>query len=304
MASVLDGISKGKVMRPHLVLIYGPDGVGKTTFAAGAPAPLFLGSEEGTNNMDVARLPGLNTLDKIRQALAALANEKHSYKTIVLDSLDWLESLIFDEVVVQHDKKISGITDIGYNKGFAKALDKWKALLPFVAALRDKGMNFIAISHSKVKKFEDPSTPQGYERYQLKLYTGNDGDASALWREYVDTVLFANYVTYTSTDDKKRGFGDGARVMFTERRPGWDAKNRNGLPLQLPLSWDSYAEAMAKGEPENPFVLLGQIEGLKAQIKNKELVPKIDAAVEKAKGNAVKLAEVKNKLEAVLGTQG
>ena len=301
--SILSNVIKGRINRPHKLIIYGPDGVGKTTFAAGAPAPLFLGAEDGTNNMDVSRLSNLKTFLDFKNAFIALEKEKHPYKTVVIDSLDWLETIVWDYVVKSENKpNITSIDDFGYGKGYAHALDEWRSLLPLVDSIRDKGMNFIAIAHSKIKTFQDPSTPQGYDRYQLKLHDG----AAALWREAMDTVLFANYQTDTSNEDKKRGFGDGERFLYTERRPGFDAKNRNGLPFKMAFNdtngWDVYAEAMTKGEPEKADTILAQIVGLKSQVKNQALIPQIESAITKAGTSAVELTKIKNRLEATIGT--
>lgn len=304
-SSILAGVTRGKVQRPHLVLIYGPDGVGKTTFAAGAPSPIFLTSENGTSNLDVNRLP-IADLAGLRGALTELAAVKHDFKTVVLDSLDWFETLVYANVVENWTgkEKITSVDDAGYGKGRVRALEVWKELLPLVTRCVDRGLNFVAIGHALVKKFEDPGTPQGYERYQLKLQSGAGSDVAALWREYVDSVLFTNFKVYTTSDDKRRGFGDGTRVIFTERRPGWDAKNRAGLPFELPLDWDAYASAVAKGEPESVATLKEQVQALRDQVKNKALLPKIDERIKAAADNATELAKLKNKLEATLGAQG
>jgi hypothetical protein len=296
--SILSTVTSGRITKPHKLVIYGPDGVGKTTFAAGAPAPIFLGAEDGTNNMDVHRFPNLKTLQSFKEALNALANEKHEFKTAVIDSLDWLEVIVWDHVVKKENKpNVTSIDDFGYGKGYSHALDEWRDLLPLVDAIRDKGMNFVAIAHTKMKTFQDPATPQGYDRYQLKLHDG----AAALWRECVDTVLFANYLTHTSSEDKKRGFGEGERAIYTERRPGFDAKNRNGLPFKLEMSWEAYAEAMAKGDPEKSDTLMQQIVALKSQVKNQALIPGINKAIEKAGSSPVELTKIKSRLEATIG---
>ena len=301
--TLLSKVTTGRITKPHLLIIYGPHGVGKSTFAADAPAPIFLGAEDGANNLNVSRLPQTKSLDVVMRGLSELLHEAHPFKTLVGDSLDWMEGLVYEAVCV--DKKVKSIEDIPYGKGYAYALEKWREMMQALTRLREeKGMNIILIAHAKIKKFEDPSTPAGYERYQLKLQTGAATDASALWREYVDTVLFANYVTITSDADKKRGFGDGTRMIYTQRRPGFDAKNRLGLPFELPLSWQDFEEAAAKGEPNSAGALLEQIEGLKAQIKQKDLLPKIETAIKAATGNVTQLAQIKNRLEALLGAQG
>lgn len=295
--SILSQVTTGKVVRPHLAIIYGPDGVGKTTFAAGAPKPLFLGAEDGTNSLDVARLPGLTSIEKFKEAMQALISEQHNYKTIIIDSLDWLETLVWAKVVKDEGKSnIKSIEDFGYGKGYAYALDEWKQMLPLVAGLRDKGLNVLVIAHSKIKLFQDPGTPQGYDRYQLKLHDG----AAALWREFVDTVLFVNHLTQTSEEDKKRGFGDGTRVAYTERRPGWDAKNRSGLPFKLEFpkvgAWSVFEKACLSGDANAPAKLKEEITAMIEQVANKDVVPKIEAAVTKAGDSVVELKRIHKQL--------
>lgn len=301
--TLLGQVKKGKIQKPHLLIIYGPDGVGKSSFCADAPMPLFMASEDGTNNLDVARLPEVTSFEMIIRGLKEMITDVHPYQSLVIDSLDWMENMIYEAVATE--KKVKSIEDIPYGKGYMFALDKWREIMRLLMALREtKGMNILCIAHAKIKKFEDPSTPAGYERYQLKLQTGASTDAAALWREFVDTVLFANYVTEVSGEDKKRGFGDGTRMIYTERRPGFDAKNRLGLPYSLPLSWAEFSEAAAKGEPDSPDQMLREIEGMKAQVKDEELVKKIDKALKTAGRNATQLAEIKNRLNALLGKEG
>jgi len=104
-------------------------------------------------------------------------------------------------------------------------------------------MNIILIAHAQIKTFADPAQPTGYDRYQLKL----NEKAAAVLREAVECVLFATYETTVvkeKGDKKGRGVGDGERVMYTERRPAFDAKNHFDLPFEMPLSWKAYAEAV------------------------------------------------------------
>lgn len=293
--SILQSVTTGKVARPHLMLVYGPDGVGKSTFAAGAPEPLFLGAEEGTNHLDVARL-AVPSLAAFREALTELGKGGHQYQTVVIDTLDWLETLVYAEVIATYEKKVTSIEDIPYGKGRVRALEVWRELLPSVAALRDRGLNVIAIAHSMIKRFDDPALPQGYDRHQLKLQSGAATDVSALWREFVDTVVFATYEVSVSPDDKRRGYGDGTRVLYTERRPGFDAKNRFGLPFELPMSWEAYAKAAAQDKPAGA----DDLSGLVAQITDAALRAKAEAAVKKATGNPAELAKVKARLLAVV----
>lgn len=300
--TILSTATKGRITRPHLMLLYGTDGVGKSTFAAAAPAPIFLSAEEGTNHLDVTRV-AVRSLADFRAALTELAAGGHAFKTVVVDTLDWLETLVYADVCSRHEKQpCHSIEDIPYGKGRVKALETWKDLLPLVSACRDKGLNFIAIAHSFVKKFEDPATPQGYERYQLKLQQGASTDVAALWREYVDTVLFATFEVSVTKDDTRRGFGDGSRVLYTERRPAFDAKNRLGLPFQIPLDWTSYAKAAAKGEEAaqaagvDEVVTAEVLLELAAQVADAARRAKVEAAIAEAGTDQAKLANVKRRL--------
>lgn len=303
--SILSTVTRGKVQQPHLVLLYGPDGVGKTTWAAGAPAPIFLCGEKGTNHLDVARLT-LGSAADLRAAVTELDTEAHSYQTVVIDTLDWVEALVLEEVVAKHGKKGEGIESIPYGKGRVYALEAWRELLPLLDACRAKGMNIIALAHSMVKKFEDPALPQGYDKYSLKLQDGAKTDVAALWREYVDAVLFANWDIAVTTDDKRRAFGDGSRVIFTERRPGFDAKNRLGLPFQIEMSWAAYAKAAGSAAAAAQAAGVAEVVDtaglmeLAAGVADAELREKVEKAIADASADQKKLAAVKARLLTLL----
>lgn len=308
---ILSNVTSGRVDRPPLLLVYGPDGVGKTAFAAGAPAPLFLGAESGTNHLNVNRL-AIRTLDDAKAAFTSLATESHSFKTAVIDTADWLESTVYEHVIRKHGKPDwTSIEDFGFGKGRVHALEAWKELIVQINAVRDKGMGVIILAHSLVKKFEDPSTPQGYERFQLKLQSGAGSDVAGLLREFVDTVMFMNYETLTSTEDKKRAFGDGTRVLYTRRTPAYDAKNRFGLPAQIRLpedplntgkAWAFYYETVAKSMAvgaEDTSELENELDELASQVTDEKTRTAAKAAILKAKGNAAELNKAKAKLIAI-----
>jgi DNA polymerase III delta prime subunit len=296
--SLLSQVKRGKVKVPHLVLIYGPDGVGKSTFAADAPNPIFLGTEKGTSNLNVARFPSPKSFTDVLAAVTELTTDKHEYQTLVIDSLDWLEPVVW-EAVIKQDGRATSIEDVGggYGKGYVLALRMWQQLKTALEILREKrDMNIVLIAHSQVKTFQDPTLNAGYDRYQLKL---ND-KAAALFREFVDTVLFANYEVLTHKDGSKtRAVGDGARFLFTERRPAFDAKNRWGLPFKLDLDWAPYAQGVDAGHAEDSALLKARILELA-----KEAEPAIQAKVESylkdAGDDPAKLAKLENKLMAAL----
>ena len=297
MTSLLSQVKKGKIRKPYLVLLYGPDGVGKSTFGAMAPSPIFLGTEQGTNELDVERLPAPSTWSDVRLGVTELTNEKHSYKTLVIDSADWLEPILHQSICDRHNVASIELAAGGYGKGYLEAVTQWSDFTKALAKLRDtRGMNIIIIAHSEVVKFNDPSTQSEYDRYQLKLYR----KSAALLREFVDSVLFATFEVHSKKEGQRtRMFGDGARVMYTERRPAFDAKNRCGLPLVLPLSWDDFDKASQVDHALDAGPLADQIKAMISEIKDPVLVKAVNDSMIGA--DVMKLSAIKNRLEVRLG---
>jgi hypothetical protein len=295
--NLLSQVKRGKQKSPVLALISGPAGVGKSTFGASAPKPVFLGTENGTAFLDVARFPSPKTFDEVLQAILELGSQKHDFQTLVIDSLDWLEPLVWAKVCSEAEgsKKMVHIEDFGYGKGYVLALRHWQQMISDLTLLREKrGMNIILIAHSQIKKFEDPQTNSGYDRYVMKLHD----KASALWREYVDVMGFATFEVATAKDKsgKERAFGGEARVLRTVYSAAWDAKNRMGLPSELPLSWDSFIEAYNKGCPEDPQVMKAHIEGMLERAPE-DLKPKVLEALKEAGEDPARLAVIQNRLK-------
>src|SRR6516164_5031337 len=241
MSALLSTITRGKRPRHIFALIYGTSGVGKSYWASQAPRPIFFGAEKGTEQLDVARFPQTASIGELLAQLRALQTEKHVFDSVVLDSLDWVEPLIWkavcDEGKVETIEQYAG----SYCKGHVRALDLWRTLLKELSVLNEK-MHVLLIGHAQIKSFQDPELPTAYDRYQLKI---ND-KAAALVREAADAVLFARFETelVKVNGAKPRAYGEGNRIMYTESRPGWDAKNRFNLPFCMPLDWKSFGEAI------------------------------------------------------------
>jgi len=241
--SILSSITTGKRRNPALAIIYGVDGVGKSTFGANAPKPIFISGEKGTDHLDVARFPQPANIGELGKQLTALAEEQHGYETVVLDSLDWIEPLVWQQVC--KEGKVESIEDYGggYGKGYVRAVELWRRLLEvYVKPLTDK-MNVVLIAHAQIKAFSDPTQPAPYDRYQLKLHE----KSAAVLREAVDCVLFAAFdttVVLKQGEKKAKAVGDGERVLYTERRPGHDAKNRFNLPYEMPLEWAAFQKGV------------------------------------------------------------
>jgi len=247
MSKFLQNVRKGPIQSPFKIVLYGLEGVGKSTFAADAPSPIFMDAEGSTEELDIQRLPTVESFTEALQAIDELTAEKHDYKTFVLDTADWFEAMVWEHVCAEANVK--SIEDVGYGKGYVAALENWRTFLARLDALRTKrGMNIIILAHSHIRSFRNPAG-EDYERYELKL----NAKASSLIKEWPSAVLFARYQTCTHTDKNKRtrAVGDGSRVLSTEPRPAWDAKNRYGLPGELPLSWADFETAARAGVSED-----------------------------------------------------
>jgi len=244
---LLEQVMSGKTPAPRRVMLYGVQGVGKSTWAACAPKPIFLQTEDGLGEIDCDKLPLSTTYDGSMKALSALYTESHSYQTVVIDSLDWLERLIWAEVC--RKRNVESIEDIGYAKGYIFALTQWREFLEGLSALRnDKGMAVVLIAHARIERFENPET-ESYDRYVPRLHKL----AAAVVQEWCDEVFFASYKVYTKQTEegfnrkRAQGIGTGERIIRTQERPAHVAKNRLNLPEELPLDWNTYAQYLTQG---------------------------------------------------------
>lgn len=239
-----------KIMPPRIV-IHGPHGIGKSTFGSSAVKPIFIQTEDGLAGLKVPAFPLASGYQDVIDALRALAKEKHDYRTIVLDSADWLESMIWTATAQEHGHK--SIEDFGYGKGYVFALDRWRKILEALDYLRrEKGMASILLCHTEIRRFDSPETDP-YDRYQLKL----NARASALLQEWADVVGFANWRVMVKEHDAgfnkkvKRGVGTGERLLYFQERPAFQAKTRYTLPDSTPLAWSSFADAFRAATATN-----------------------------------------------------
>lgn len=248
--SVLSQIHRGKEPLPPRLILYGTEGVGKSTFASEAPKPIFIQTEDGLSEIACEKFPLAQTLNDVLSSLTALNAEQHDYQTVVIDSLDWLERLIFDELCRKYDVPSIEKVDGGYSKGYTHALTHWRKVLELLNRLRlERGMVVIGIAHAKVEKFEDPEAT-AYDRYSPRLHK----HACGLVCEWADAVMFTTRKIRVQTEDagfnRKRGVAfalgkdGGERVLRTIGGPSCVAKNRYSLPEELPLSWPALMAAL------------------------------------------------------------
>ena len=269
--TLLDRTISGKIQAPISVLLYGKEGVGKSTWASEAPSPYFIDVENGTKRLNVNRFVPKN-FSEIIGIIREIRDEKHDFKTLVVDTVDATERLIWEEVCRANNWK--NIEEPGYGKGYAVALKEWVNLKDLILETAHvKNMNLIILAHYEVKTFQDPYLNQGWDKYQIKL----NQKAAALWRENVESVMFAATEVFTKKDGQKtRAYGDGARVCFTLGRPSFDAKNRYGLPFQLPLSWESFIDAVQSGDGDSVAAIKDRIGSLISQVRDESVKKKAE----------------------------
>ena len=251
MAINLQSLRKTSVIRPPRMVVYGTHGVGKSSFAAQADKPVFIQTEEGLDALTVTRFPLATSYGHVMEALECLCKDKHDYATVVIDSADWLEKLIFKQVAANH--KVNSIDEIGFGKGFGFAVDLWHLIVEKLDELRNvKNMGVILLAHTQVKRFDDPLT-DSYDRYMLDMHKGG----ASLLSEWCDLLMFCNYRVSTVKSDigfnqkKTRAVGAGERVLHTQERPGWVAKSRWPLPDTMPLDYEAFSTALATAmEPQ------------------------------------------------------
>lgn len=224
--------------KPPRILIYGPQKIGKSSFGALADRPVFIQTEDGLDAINVDAFPLSRSFKEVMDNLQSLATTEHDFKTVVIDSLDWMEPLVHEQVCKEHNVKNIEEVLKGYGKGYVQALNVFREYLDILNYLRDeKGMTVIQIAHSQIKKFENPETDV-YDRFEIKLHKA----ASALVMEHSDIILFANYFVGVKKEEKsmskegrKRAVGTGERILYTEERPAFMAGNRYSLPAEIPF---------------------------------------------------------------------
>lgn len=251
--SILSQATTQVVHKPPRLVVFGVQGCGKTTLAAGAPNPILVQTEDGAEGIGIPRLPLCDSFETFMDQITAIRDDDHGYATLIVDSLDWLERLVWDYTCRQHGW--NSITDADYGRGYAAATENWRIVVSILQAIRDqRGMAVVMLAHSQIKRFESPETA-GYDRYTIDLHKG----ASALIQEMADGVFFLNWKTVIT--EEKTGFskvakakGNGQRVLLTQERPSAVAKNRFsqfGMPekIEIPNDPDAAFGAVAQYIP-------------------------------------------------------
>jgi len=238
-------IIRGKIPGAKKTIAYGPEGIGKSTFAAQFPDPVFIDTEGSTKDMDVARMEAPSSWAMLMEQVRYVKTHPEICKTLVIDTADWAEMLCISHVCDSNQKK--SIEEFGYGKGYTYVQEEFGRLLNLLEEVIGVGVHVVLTAHAKMRKFEQPDEMGAYDRWEMKLSKG----VAPMVKEWADMVLFCNYKTMVVNVDgqgaqkgKNKAQG-GKRVMYTTHHSCWDAKNRYGLPEEAPFSYDSIAHIMA-----------------------------------------------------------
>lgn len=245
-------VISGKIEKPKKVVLYGPEGIGKSSLASQFPKPIFIDTEGSTTELTVDRLKKPSSWTELNQQVDWVKGQIGRFETLIIDTIDWAESLCVDHVCAKHNKK--GIEDFGYGNGYVYTKEEFGRFLNKLIDVIDTGINVVLTAHSQIVKFEQPDEMGAYDRYQLKLGKKTSSQTAPLVKEWADIMLFLNYKTFSvAADDKgrKHKAQGGVRTMYTTHHPAWDAKNRHGLPDELPMDYSHIAHIFDKSNVNN-----------------------------------------------------
>lgn len=279
-------ITRGPRLRALGVVLYGPEGIGKTTLASQFPKPVFIDLENGSDTMDVARTDTPKSFNDVLNLMTLIQTEAE-FQTVVIDTADKLEQLVTAHVLEAHH--LNSIEDAGYGKGYTYIAEEMTRFLRKCGDLIDAGKNVVIVAHAAMRKFEQPDEMGAYDRWELKL----SKKSAPLVKEWADMVLFLNYKTTVITDDKtksKKAMG-GKRVMYTTHHPAWDAKNRFGLDDMLPMEFEAIAHCFQDKPVSSLADLYAEIRGKlnDAEVSEDSLINFLHQKDAKLRADAVSL---------------
>ncbi|MCD8107277.1 MAG: ATP-binding protein [Oscillospiraceae bacterium] len=240
-------IIRGKQESAKKVILYGPEGIGKSSFAAQFPEPLFIDTEGSTKELDIARFEKPKTWETLLDEVLYVIEHPDCCKTLVIDTADWAERLEIEYLC--RVNKWASIESPGYGKGYQYCADEFNNLLSVLDRVIEEGIHVVVTAHAKMRKFEQPDESGSYDRWEMKL----SRQVAPLLKEWCDLLLFCNYKTYVIQPDsvmEKAKVQGGKRVMYTNHHPCWDAKNRYGLPDEMELGFEGIAHIFQEPAPK------------------------------------------------------
>lgn len=240
-------VTRGIIPKGLKFCVYGPEGIGKSTFASHIPGIVYIDTEGSTAGMDVPRLPKPTSWQMLIQEAQHVRDHAGEFGALVIDTADWAERLCVEAVCAAHPvngKPMASIEDAGYGRGYVYLYEEFGKLLNIMTEISERGVHVGFTAHAMMRKFEQPDEMGAYDRWELKM----SKKVAPLVKEWCDLLLFANYKTLVyAADDKgqKHKAAGGQRVMYTTHHPCWDAKNRQGLPDEMPFDYGQVAHLFA-----------------------------------------------------------
>jgi hypothetical protein len=275
------------------IVLYGTEGIGKSTLAAKFPNPVIIDTEDGTGRIDCARVVCRDWVT-LEGSLLDLAGDPQGFDTVVIDSADWAERQMLEQMLRKAGKR--SIEDFGFGKGYTMLAEHVARLLALADQIVAKGLNVCFVAHSTVKRTSPPDMDEGYDRYELKL----SRQVSPLFKEWADALLFANYRTklVEGSDGRKKGRGGKERIIFTERAAAWDAKNRFGLPAEIPMTIEALGPLFGAPAKITKLSLRELIAVATTEEQLGKIGDSIDEQVSKGKLTDVQVAELMGRINA------
>lgn len=237
-------INRGVVPVSVKACVYGPEGVGKTTFASEWPGAVILDVEDGSTFYDMARIYPPRDWDGLLATVREAANVPE-IGTLVIDTADAAEAICVSHLLKKHNR--SGIEDFGYGKGYTYLAEEFSKLLAALNEVAAAEKNVLVVAHATIRKFEQPDELGAYDRWELKL----SRKCAPLVKEWADLLLFANFKTDVMVDQstgKARATGGKRRIMYASHSAAYDAKNRFGLPDEMEFDFSSISHVVPGGE--------------------------------------------------------
>lgn len=299
-------VQKGKKKEPFNVILFGVPGIGKTSWAANTPSPIFVGGEE-TSEMDIARLTQPRTYAEFISQIDWLVHQSKNfdYKTLVIDTLDSIETLLHQQILDTDPKGTKSMIAAhgGYGKAYEIAANEFSQLKEKLKTIRNNGLNIVLLAHSKKAQAVDTILGMQYDTYELNLHQ----KAQSVFVDWVSAVLFANYIVHQQSGtntDRIFATGEGERVLLTEKRPGHLGKNRFSLPYEMPLQFEAFFDAYNKFFDHGPTIdmVVLSIEGLMQNISDNDLIGKITSQLTAARelGDMQKLFRIAERVREIV----